>query len=101
MNTTIGVVATDATLTKAQCARLAMAAHDGIARAVRPAHLLVDGDSIFGLSTAAAPAPDERTINLVLSAAADCVSAAIGCGMLAATSAGSMLSFRDLARRAR
>ncbi len=99
-NTTIGVVATDATLSKAQCQRLAMAAQDGIARAVRPAHLLVDGDSIFGLSTATASVPDERMINLLLAAAADCVAAAIGHGMLAATSAGSMLSFRDLAARA-
>jgi L-aminopeptidase/D-esterase-like protein len=100
MNTTIGVVATDATLTKAECARLAMAGQDGIARAVRPSHLLVDGDSIFGLSTGTAPAPDDYMINLVLAAAADCVADAIGHGMLAATSAGSLLSFRDLAARA-
>jgi putative pantetheine hydrolase len=98
-NTTIGVVATDATLTKAQCARLAMAGQDGIARAVRPAHLMVDGDTIFGLSTATLPPPDERMINAVLAAAADCVTSAIGHGMLAATSQGSLVSFRDLAAR--
>jgi len=99
MNTTIGVVATDARLTKAQCARLAMAGQDGIARAVRPAHLLVDGDSIFGLSTSRAAVPDDRMINALLAAAADCVSRAIGQAMLAATSAGSLVSFRDLADR--
>lgn len=99
MNTTIGVVATDATLTKAQCLRLAIAGQDGIARAVRPAHLLVDGDTIFGLSTAQLPAPDHRMINALLAAAADCVASAIGHGMLAATSAGSLVSFRDLADR--
>lgn len=98
-NTTIGVVATDATLTKAQCARLAMAAQDGIARAVRPSHLLVDGDSIFGLSTEALPAPDDRMINALLAAAAECVARSIGRAMLAATSAGSLVSFRDLAAR--
>jgi L-aminopeptidase/D-esterase-like protein len=99
MNTTIGVVATDATLTKAQCSRLAMAGQDGVARAVRPAHLLVDGDTIFGVSTAARPAPHDRMINAVLAAAADCVASAIGHGMLAATSQGSLVSFRDLAAR--
>jgi putative pantetheine hydrolase len=98
-NTTIGVVATDATLTKAQCQRLAMAAQDGIARAVRPAHLLVDGDTLFGLSTEQLPAPDARMINALLAAAADCVAAAIGHGMLAAASAGSMVAFRELAAR--
>lgn len=98
-NTTIGVVATDATLTKAQCRRLAMAGHDGIARAVRPAHLMVDGDSLFGLSTQTLDAPAERPMNAVLAAAADCVARAIGHAMLAATSAGRLTSFTDLAGR--
>ncbi|MFD1535627.1 P1 family peptidase [Nonomuraea guangzhouensis] len=56
-NTTIGVVATDLTLTKAQCGKLAGVAHDGLARAIRPAHTMVDGDTIFGLSTCALPFP--------------------------------------------
>ena len=51
MNTTIGVVATDADLTRPETGRLAQSAHDGLARAIRPAHGLTDGDSIFGLST--------------------------------------------------
>jgi L-aminopeptidase/D-esterase-like protein len=51
LNTTIGVVATTAILDKAAAQRLAMAAHDGLARAIRPAHLLRDGDTIFGVST--------------------------------------------------
>ena len=50
-NTTIGIVATDAALTKAQCHRLAVAAHDGIARAVVPAHTPFDGDLLFALAT--------------------------------------------------
>jgi L-aminopeptidase/D-esterase-like protein len=50
-NTTIGVVATNARLTKEETNRLATAAHDGLARAIRPAHTLVDGDTIFGLAT--------------------------------------------------
>jgi L-aminopeptidase/D-esterase-like protein len=51
LNTTIGVVAVDAALSKAQCRRLAVAAQDGIARAVRPAHTMFDGDTVFALAT--------------------------------------------------
>lgn len=50
LNTTIGAVATTAACTKAQAKRLALAAHDGIARAVRPAHSPLDGDTIFALT---------------------------------------------------
>jgi len=52
-NTTIAIVATDAALTKAQCQRMATAAHDGIARAIVPAHSPGDGDLVFALSTGA------------------------------------------------
>jgi len=50
-NTTIAIVATDARLTKAECARVATAAHDGIGRATVPAHSPMDGDLVFALST--------------------------------------------------
>ncbi len=50
-NTTIGVVATNATLTKAEATKLAQMAHDGLARAVYPAHTPWDGDTIFALAT--------------------------------------------------
>ena len=50
-NTTIGVVATDATLTKAQAHRLAVAAHDGLARSINPVHTMLDGDTLFALGT--------------------------------------------------
>jgi len=50
-HTVIGVVATDATLTKAQAARLALMAHDGLARTISPAHTMLDGDTIFALAT--------------------------------------------------
>ena len=50
-NTTIGVIATDAPLTKAQCQRLAGAGHDGLARAIRPVHTMSDGDTLFALAT--------------------------------------------------
>lgn len=61
LNTTIGLVATDADLDRPEAGRLAMAAHDGLARAVRPAHSLVDGDSVFALATGATPLPMART----------------------------------------
>ena len=57
-NTTIGVVATSAALTRAQANRLAGTSHDGIAMAVRPAHMMGDGDTLFALSTGTVEAPD-------------------------------------------
>ena len=52
-NTTLAIVATNATLTKAECARVARMAQDGLARAIVPAHTPVDGDTVFVLSTGA------------------------------------------------
>ena len=57
-NTTIGVIATDAPLTKAQCKRLAGAGHDGLARAIRPVHTMSDGDTLFALATGQTQALD-------------------------------------------
>jgi L-aminopeptidase/D-esterase-like protein len=57
-NTTIALVATDATLTKAQAKRLAIAAHDGLARAIYPVHTPLDGDIVFAASTAKRPLAD-------------------------------------------
>ncbi|MEW9917991.1 P1 family peptidase [Marimonas sp. MJW-29] len=73
-NTTIAIVATDATLTKAECQRVATAAHDGIARATVPAHLPQDGDLVFALSTDAKPRGD---VGLIGHAAALCLARAI------------------------
>ena len=55
--TTLAIVATDATLTQAQLTRLAIAAHDGMARAIVPSHTQFDGDIVFAVSTGAGPAP--------------------------------------------
>jgi L-aminopeptidase/D-esterase-like protein len=82
-NTTIGVVVTDAELTKEQANRVAAVAHDGIARAVRPAHTRYDGDTIFCLATGAvAPSgtagpPVPALADLVETAAAEAVARAI------------------------
>lgn len=76
-NTTIAIVATDRALTKAQCHRLGVAAHDGIGRAVVPAHTPSDGDLIFALSTGTgAPATDVEMMEIG-HAAALCLSRAI------------------------
>ncbi|MGB3244215.1 MAG: P1 family peptidase [Sulfitobacter sp.] len=61
-NTTVAIVATDAALTKAECKRVSVAAHDGIARSTVPAHTPHDGDLVFALSTGAIPAGDAMLI---------------------------------------
>ncbi len=99
-NTTIGVVATDAGLSVAQCAKLAAVGHDGLARAVRPVHGMTDGDTLFGLATTARPAPDLAALQEILTAGADCVTRAVVHAVLAArsveTSAGHWRAYRDL-----
>ena len=69
-NTTLAVVATDATLDRAQCSRLATQAHDALALAIAPVHTVLDGDTIFALSTGRAPAPQGLGGLLSLGAAA-------------------------------
>ena len=85
-NTTLAVVATDATLTKTQCAKLAMVAHDGFARALDPVHTDLDGDLVFGASTRRRPAPDGADLHDLLVAAATVTARAIGRAVLAARS---------------
>lgn len=84
--TTIGVIATDATLTKAQCQKAAGIGHDGFARALKPVHTLFDGDTLFALATGERPAPDPVEQTLLMEAGADCVARAIVHALLAATS---------------
>jgi L-aminopeptidase/D-esterase-like protein len=69
-NTTLAVVATDATLDRAQCSRLAAQAQDALALAISPVHTVLDGDTVFALSTCRAPAPDGLGELLSLGAAA-------------------------------
>jgi D-aminopeptidase len=84
-NTTIGVIATDAALTKAQCHRLAVAAHDGIARAIQPAHSPFDGDLLFAVSTGTGPVVDDMALFELGHAASVCVARAIARGVFEAT----------------
>lgn len=76
-NTTIAIVATDADLSKAQCQRMAAAAHDGIGRAIVPAHMPGDGDLVFAASTNARPMADPAELGVITHAAALCLSRAI------------------------
>ncbi|WP_307868399.1 P1 family peptidase [Umezawaea beigongshangensis] len=100
LNTTIGVVAVDAALDKAECRRLAMSAQDGLARAVRPAHSLFDGDTVFALATGARELPPgpERAVALdaLCAAAADVFARALVRGVLTATRVGDVAAYRDL-----
>ncbi len=84
--TTLAVVATDATLTKAGASKLAGVAHDGFARALSPVHTAYDGDTVFALATGARPAVTGIDEVELQTAAADCVSVAIVRAVLAATS---------------
>lgn len=65
LNTTIGVVATDAVLDKGAAQYLAVAAQTGLARTIRPAHTLYDGDTIFALATGRQPAPDLLALGMM------------------------------------
>ncbi len=93
-NTTIGVVATNARLDKAQANKLASIAHDGIALSVRPAHLMGDGDTLFALSTGTHAG--EYEINQVLAAGVRCVARAIVRGVEMARGIGGVPGVKEL-----
>ncbi|MET9672296.1 P1 family peptidase [Streptomyces sp. NPDC006482] len=104
LNTTLAVVATDAVLTRAQAQKVAGTAHDGIARAVRPVHLMNDGDTVFTLATGRRELPQEAgplALNEILAAGADLVTRAIVRALLAAPGGqrgpgGDFPSYREL-----
>jgi L-aminopeptidase/D-esterase-like protein len=107
-NTTIGIIATDATLNKSQAQKIAQMAHDGLARSIRPAHTMFDGDTLFCLSTREKKlpelpgffvAPQAQSINEIGHAAAECMSRAVIRAILSARSLAGMTAFRDLEDR--
>ncbi|MAM63964.1 P1 family peptidase [Maritimibacter sp. UBA3975] len=86
--TTIAIVATDAALTQAQATRLAVAAHDGMARAIHPSHTPHDGDLVFGVATGAQALTDPAIDPMLLGhAAATCLARAIARGVYHASPA--------------
>ncbi len=84
-NTTIALVATDATLTKAQAHRLAMVAHDGLARAIYPVHMPHDGDTVFTAATCKRAAPDLLAFTELCAVAANVLARAVARGVYEAT----------------
>jgi L-aminopeptidase/D-esterase-like protein len=97
-NTTIGVVATNARLSKEQANRLAMVAQDGLARAIRPAHTMADGDTIFAMATGEKEV-QVAGIRALEALAAKVVERAIVKGVLAAKSLGGIPSVSDWRQR--
>lgn len=91
-NTVIGVVATNAKLSKEEVNKVAQMAHDGLARTVRPAHTMLDGDTLFAISTGR----KKVDVNVVGAYAAEVVSEAITNAVLAAVEAGGLPAARDL-----
>lgn len=96
-NTTLGVVATNVALTKAQAQRVAIMAHDGYARAIRPVHTPLDGDTIFALSTEkkSLDQPEPLALARIGAIAADCVARAIARAVYYADSLGTLPSYRS------
>ena len=93
-NTTIGAVATNASLSKEQANKLASAAQDGVALAVRPAHLMGDGDTMFALATG--KSHSEFNMNQLLAATTMCVSNAIVSAITEADSLGGAPALKDM-----
>lgn len=107
LNTTIAVVATDAALSPAGCRRVAVAAHDGLARTIQPCHTPIDGDTVFALATGAVTVePDEKTpvamspetalVTKVGAAAADVLARAVLVGLLAAEPVAGIPTYRGM-----
>lgn len=94
-NTTIAVVATDASLDKSACLRFAMMAQDGLSRAIRPAHTPLDGDTVFALATGSGTSADPARLTRLGNAAADCLSRAIMRAVVAADPLGGYPSWRQ------
>jgi L-aminopeptidase/D-esterase-like protein len=100
LNTTIGVVVTDVALTQAECTKVAQVAHDGLARAARPSHLLVDGDTIFALSVGTDgtldPASRTTVVNRLLAHGAEVFAQACLDALLAAEGVQGFPSYREV-----
>lgn len=91
-NTAIGVVATNASLSKEQANKVAQMAHNGLARSVRPAHTMLDGDTIFALATGDQPAD----VNVIGAFAAEAVSRAVVNAVQSAESVAGLPAAKDL-----
>ena len=91
-NTVIGVIATNARLSKEEANKVAQMGHDGIARSIRPAHTMLDGDTLFALSTGRRQAD----VNIVGAYGAEVVAQAVVRAVLSASAAGGLPAAKDL-----
>jgi L-aminopeptidase/D-esterase-like protein len=97
-NTTIGAVATNARLDKAQAQRLATSAHDGLARSIRPVHTVFDGDTLFALATGACTEPPDLLLLGAMAAQATALATvnAVQQAQTVQTASGPLRAWRDL-----
>ena len=95
-NTTIGLVATNATLSKAQASRMALMADDGYARAIAPSHTSGDGDTIFSLATGRWSG--NADISIIGALAAEAMADAVVRAATQATGVAGIPAVRDLKR---
>ncbi|MCI4675072.1 P1 family peptidase [Candidatus Mycolicibacterium alkanivorans] len=107
LNTTIAVVATDAALSPAACHRFAVAAQDGLAHTIRPAHTPLDGDTVFALATGrvvvepdpdtpVAMSPETKLVASLGAAGADCLARAVLVAVMAAEQVAGIPTYRDM-----
>jgi L-aminopeptidase/D-esterase-like protein len=107
LNTTVAVVATDAVLSPSSCRRVAVAAHDGLARAIRPSHTPLDGDTVFAVATGVVEVPASGKLPASMStetelaaavgaAAADCLARAVLVAVVRASTAAGIPTYRDV-----
>jgi L-aminopeptidase/D-esterase-like protein len=93
-NTTLGLIATNAALSKAEATKVAQMGHDGLARAIRPIHTMFDGDTVYALSTGA----QKADVNLIGAIGAEVLAEAVVNGARAAETLAGVLAAKDVPR---
>jgi L-aminopeptidase/D-esterase-like protein len=93
-HTSLGIVATNAVLTKTECTKVAQMAHDGFARTINPAHTAYDGDSIFAAATGASRAKAEVTV--IGAIAAEAIAHAVNRAVITASGISGYPAHRDM-----
>ncbi|HMV46337.1 MAG TPA: P1 family peptidase [Blastocatellia bacterium] len=95
-NTTIGLIATDAKLDKAQAQKVAQMTHDGLARTINPAHTMFDGDTIFAVATGKTKSTQPANVTLIGALAAEAMAQAVIRAIKAARGIAGLPSATDL-----
>jgi L-aminopeptidase/D-esterase-like protein len=95
-NTTIGVIATNAVFTKTQATKIAQMAHDGLARSIRPAHTMFDGDTVFAACTGTSK--EKAEVGMIGAIGAEVMAEAVARAVRTASGLPGLPAHRDLAR---